>query len=161
MQDSPENSEIKNKDRIPLIPYMLLGVLIINSAFLSYKYINFYYFRDILMDINGLACSTDCDAVMLSKFAILFGIPTPVYGLVAFILLSILFFKVDNSSNPKLRRNFELLLGTCCIFALIFIYVMYFKLELICKFCMLSHIATFLFTGYYFTYYKTQYIDND
>lgn len=157
MPNSQENK------KMPLIPFMLLGVLIINSGVLSYKYLNFYYFRDILADINGLACSTDCDAVMLSKFAIILGVPTPVYGLFAFLILTFLFIKLylTNSSNKQLEQNFELLLITCLIFAVIFIYLMYFKLNLFCKFCMLSHIATFLFAAYYFIYYKTRYIENN
>ncbi len=157
MSNSQENK------KMPLIPFMLLGVLIINSAVLSYKYVNFYYFRDILADINGLACTTDCDAVMLSKFAMILGIPTPVYGLFAFTILTFLFIRLcfTDPSNKKLEQNFELLLITCVVFAVVFIYVMYFKLELICKFCMLSHITTFIFAAYYFIYYKTRYIDNN
>jgi uncharacterized membrane protein len=177
--------EQPKKHEFPIIPFMLLGVLIINSAVLAYKYINFYYFKDILADIHSLACTTDCDAVMLSKYALLFGIPTPIFGLASFSLLCYMFSrihfgvqhpdlkaKIDNEStnnptssqdsNPeqleneleKIQRVFETFLIFLILIAASYMYIMFFKLELVCKFCMLSHITLFLFAAYYFIYYK-------
>ena len=173
------------KHEFPIIPFMLLGVLIINSAVLAYKYINFYYFKDILADIHSLACTTDCDAVMLSKYALLFGIPTPIFGLASFSLLCYMFSRIhfgtqhpdlktkinnENADNPessqdgnteqleneleKIQRVFETFLIFLVLVAASYMYIMFFKLELVCKFCMLSHITLFLFAAYYFIYYK-------
>ena len=173
------------KHEFPIIPFMLLGVLIINSAVLAYKYINFYYFKDILADIHSLACTTDCDAVMLSKYALLFGIPTPIFGLASFSLLCYMFSRIhfgtqhpdlktkinnENTNNPessqdgdaeqleteleKIQRVFETFLILLVLIALSYMYIMFFKLELVCKFCMLSHVTLFLFAAYYFIYYK-------
>ena len=211
--------EQQKKHEFPIIPFMLLGVLIINSAVLAYKYINFYYFKDILADIHSLACTTDCDAVMLSKYALLFGIPTPIFGLASFSLLCYMFSRIhfgtqhpdlktkiasENTDNPessqegdaeqlegriaertssrilkvhedheddenaeigvslhaleseleKIRRVFETFLILLVLIALSYMYIMFFTLELVCKFCMLSHITLFLFAAYYFIYYK-------
>jgi uncharacterized membrane protein len=158
--------EQQKKHEFPIIPFMLLGVLIINSAVLAYKYINFYYFKDILADIHSLACTTDCDAVMLSKYALLFGIPTPIFGLASFSLLCYMFSrihfgnehpdlktKIDNELE-KIQRVFETFLIFLILIALSYMYIMFFKLELVCKFCMLSHVTLFLFAAYYFVYYK-------
>jgi uncharacterized membrane protein len=178
-------SEQQKKHEFPIIPFMLLGVLIINSAVLAYKYINFYYFKDILADIHSLACTTDCDAVMLSKYALLFGIPTPIFGLASFSLLCYMFSRIHfgtqhpdlktkidnkNTDNPessqdsdteqleseveKIQRVFETFLILLVLIALSYMYIMFFTLELVCKFCMLSHITLFLFAAYYFIYYK-------
>ena len=178
-------SEQQKKHEFPIIPFMLLGVLIINSAVLAYKYINFYYFKDILADIHSLACTTDCDAVMLSKYALLFGIPTPIFGLASFSLLCYMFSRIhfgtqhpdlktkinnENTDNPessqdgdteqleteleKIQRVFETFLIFLVLVAASYMYIMFFKLELVCKFCMLSHITLFLFAAYYFIYYK-------
>jgi uncharacterized membrane protein len=178
-------SEQQKKHEFPIIPFMLLGVLIINSAVLAYKYINFYYFKDILADIHSLACTTDCDAVMLSKYALLFGIPTPIFGLASFSLLCYMFSRIhfgtqhpdlktkinnENADNPessqdgnteqleneleKIQRVFETFLIFLVLVAASYMYIMFFKLELVCKFCMLSHITLFLFAAYYFIYYK-------
>jgi uncharacterized membrane protein len=178
-------SEQQKKHEFPIIPFMLLGILIINSAVLAYKYINFYYFKDILADIHSLACTTDCDAVMLSKYALLFGIPTPIFGLASFSLLCYMFSRIhfgtqhpdlktkinnENADNPessqdgnteqleneleKIQRVFETFLIFLVLVAASYMYIMFFKLELVCKFCMLSHITLFLFAAYYFIYYK-------
>lgn len=186
-------SEQQKKHEFPIIPFMLLGVLIINSAVLAYKYINFYYFKDILADIHSLACTTDCDAVMLSKYALLFGIPTPIFGLVSFSLLCYMFSRIhfgtqhpdlktkitdnpessqdgetENDKNAetgvslhaleseleKIQRVFETFLIFLILIALSYMYIMFFKLELVCKFCMLSHITLFFFAAYYFIYYR-------
>ncbi|MFZ4084437.1 MAG: vitamin K epoxide reductase family protein [Vampirovibrionia bacterium] len=192
--------EQQKKHEFPIIPFMLLGVLIINSAVLAYKYINFYYFKDILADIHSLACTTDCDAVMLSKYALLFGIPTPIFGLASFSLLCYMFSRIhfgtqhpdlktkinnENADNndrsvlkvdedheddenaeigvslhaleselEKIQRVFETFLILLVLIALSYMYIMFFTLELVCKFCMLSHITLFLFAAYYFIYYK-------
>ncbi|NBV98298.1 MAG: vitamin K epoxide reductase family protein [Proteobacteria bacterium] len=177
--------EEQKKHYFPIIPFFLLGILIINSAVLAYKYINFYYFKDILADIHSLACTTDCDAVMLSKYALLFGIPTPIFGLISFSLLCYMFSRIhfgtqhpdlktkidnENADNPessqdgnteqleseveKIQRVFETFLILLVLIALSYMYIMFFKLELVCKFCMLSHITLFLFAAYYFIYYK-------
>lgn len=166
MSDSQKNQSF------PIVPFMLLGVLIINSAVLAYKYINFYYFKDILADIHALACTTDCDAVMLSKYALLFGIPTPVYGLVSFSLLCYMYSRLhfgkqhpemDSESEHdekteqelvKIKRVFESFLIFLVLMAIYYMYIMFFQLELVCKFCMLSHVTLFLFTAYYFIYHK-------
>ena len=98
--------EQQKKHEFPIIPFMLLGVLIINSAVLAYKYINFYYFKDILADIHSLACTTDCDAVMLSKYALLFGIPTPIFGLASFSLLCYMFSRIHfGTQHPDLKTK--------------------------------------------------------
>jgi uncharacterized membrane protein len=177
--------EEQKKHYFPIIPFFLLGILIINSAVLAYKYINFYYFKDILADIHSLACTTDCDAVMLSKYALLFGIPTPIFGLISFSLLCYMFSRIhfgtqhpdlktkidnENADNPessqdidnekleseleKIQRVFETFLIFLVLVAASYMYIMFFKLELVCKFCMLSHITLFLFAAYYFIYYK-------
>jgi uncharacterized membrane protein len=177
--------EQQKKHEFPIIPFMLLGVLIINSAVLAYKYINFYYFKDILADIHSLACTTDCDAVMLSKYALLFGIPTPIFGLASFSLLCYMFSRIhfgaqhpdlktkinnENTNNPessqdgnteqleseleKIQRVFETFLIFLVLVAASYMYIMFFTLELVCKFCMLSHVTLFLFAAYYFIYYK-------
>lgn len=171
-------SEQQKNQSFPIVPFMLLGVLIINSAVLAYKYINFYYFKDILADIHSLACTTDCDAVMLSKYALLFGIPTPVYGLVSFSLLCYMYSRLyfgklhpdldstgdlDEKAKEnekaeaeliKIQRVFESFLIFLVLMAAYYMYIMFFQLELLCKFCMLSHVTLFLFTAYYFIYHK-------
>ena len=78
------NLEKKQKKPLYLLQYLLLLVLLLNSAFLSYKYIKFYYLGDML---KNSTCAQDCDAVMMSSYALMLGIPVPVFGFAYFLLL--------------------------------------------------------------------------
>ncbi len=41
--------------------------------------------------LKNLTCAQDCDAVMMSSYALIFGIPVPVFGFAYFLLLTICF----------------------------------------------------------------------
>lgn len=119
-----------------ILAYLLLLMMVLNSSFLSYKYINFYYGGGML---KAFDCTDGCDSVMMSQYAMFFGIPVPIYGLAYFILITLLFhFKQNRFLIPIL------LLGSAG--AIGFLYILYFVLHMTCKFCLLSHILLFLFT---------------
>lgn len=137
---------------LSLIPAMFLfAALIGNSAYLSYKYSQFYYAGDFSAFIN---CADDCDSVMMSEYALLFGVPVPFYGLGFFLTLLVTFLLLLYSKNKTIRFLFEFMLISGCIAATIFLYILYFKLEMFCKFCTLSHICTGLLTAHYFFFLK-------
>lgn len=156
----------KQANSLYFLAYVLLVVLMLNSAYLSYKYINFYFFGDMVQSFD---CTDDCDSVMMSSYSLLFGIPVPVFGLVYFGSLTAFFTLLTNYKSGaenfltkladkiigvdkfKLQQKlFEFLLLTGCLVALWFLYVLYGELEMFCKFCMLSHTCLFLFTFVYF-----------
>lgn len=153
------------------LAYTLLSVMILNSIYLSYKYINFYYLGDM---IKSFDCTDDCDSVMMSSYSLVFGIPVPVFGLLYFIALTLFFILLSNykaDSNgfiTKLankiigsdtlqiqQKLFELMLLIGCLVALWFLYILYGELGMFCKFCMLSHSCLFLFTFVYFFLLKS------
>lgn len=156
----------KQANSFYFLAYVLLSVLILNSVYLSYKYINFYYLGDMIQSFD---CTDDCDSVMMSSYSLLFGIPVPVFGLIYFGALTLFFvlltnYKsgsdnfIANVSNKILgsdkfqlqQKLFEFLLLTGCLVAFWFLYILYGELKMFCKFCMLSHTCLFLFTFVYF-----------
>ena len=156
----------KQANSFYFLAYVLLSVLILNSLYLSYKYVNFYYLGDM---VNSFDCTDDCDSVMMSSYSLIFGIPVPIFGLLYFIALTLFFvlltnYKADSDnfvtkiSNKIIgsdkfqlqQKLFEFLLLTGCLVALWFLYILYGELKLFCKFCMLSHTGLFLFTFVYF-----------
>jgi uncharacterized membrane protein len=60
----------------------------INSSFLSYKYCKFYFGNKLLTNFD---CSDGCDSVMMSSYSLIFGLPVPLYGLVYFLGLTLIF----------------------------------------------------------------------
>lgn len=156
----------KQANSFYFLAYVLLSVLILNSIYLSYKYINFYYLGDMIQSFD---CTDDCDSVMMSSYSLIFGIPVPVFGLLYFGALTLFFvlltnYKSDannfvsNFANKIIgadkfhlqQKLFEFLLLTGCLVALWFLYILYGELNMFCKFCMLSHTCLFLFTFVYF-----------
>jgi len=156
----------KQANSFYFLAYVLLAVLILNSLYLSYKYVNFYFLGDMVQSFD---CTDDCDSVMMSSYSLLFGIPVPLYGSLYFIALTAFFTLLTNYksqsdgflvrlSNTILgsdkfqlqQKLFEFMLLTGCLVALWFLYILYGELRLFCKFCMLSHAGLFLFTFVYF-----------
>lgn len=129
--------------QIPL--YALFAILIANSSYLTYKYVHFYYMGGFLSP----GCTDDCDSVMMSKFALLFGVPIPIYGLSYFLVLFTLYLL--SQINICSKKVFEMFLILGCIAAAVFLYLLYVQLEMYCKFCTISHVSTYLLAIYYFS----------
>lgn len=127
---------------IKRILYILLATMIINSSYLSYKYCKFYFGNKLLESFD---CADGCDSVMMSSYSLIFGIPVPLYGLVYFLGLTILFIMHTKKSLPK--KIVSLYLAPGLGFAGYCLYVLYFVLQLNCKFCLLSHGCLILFTA--------------
>jgi uncharacterized membrane protein len=106
---------------------------------------------------------------MMSEYSIFFGIPVPVFGLLYFIATTAFFviltqynspsaswlsrlsqFLISNDRYHIQTRIFEIFLIIGCITAAGFLYLLYFVLGMMCKFCLLSHSCLFLFTIIYF-----------
>lgn len=151
-------SPFKNAKAVLIASYLVLLVLILNSAYLSYKYWQFYFGGGMLAAFN---CTDGCDSVMLSKYALIFGIPVPFYGLAMFLTITVIYIFLNTRSSTYefkgLVTVLDGLLLSSCFAAMCFIYLMYSVLHMVCKFCLLSHICTLLFSLIYFFYIKTQY----
>jgi uncharacterized membrane protein len=158
----PINEQQKNS--LYFLAYLLLGILVLNSSYLSYKYINFFYGGNMLASLD---CADDCDSVMMSPYSMLWGVPVPVYGLAYFLALAAFFilltaYKQEHwlaklaaifISHDRYRlqqKLFELMLILGCLGATAFLFILYGVLHMFCKFCLLSHIGLFLFTINYF-----------
>ncbi|MEY3370367.1 MAG: Vitamin epoxide reductase family [Cyanobacteriota bacterium] len=126
---------------VNLIQYALLMIMLLNNSYLSYKYCNFYYGSKLL---ENFGCSDDCDSVMMSSYALLFGIPLPLYGLMYTLILSFLFIFFKERKISKYLIGFYLAVGLS--FASYCLYLLYFVLKLNCKFCLLSHVSLILFS---------------
>jgi uncharacterized membrane protein len=122
------------------LQYFLLLVMIINSSYLSYKYCKFYYGNKLLESFD---CADGCDSVMMSSYSLIFGIPVPLYGLFYFLGLTIL-FTLHTKKNLS-KRIVGLYLAPGLGFAIYCLYVLYFVLQLNCKFCLLSHGSLLVF----------------
>lgn len=139
----------KKPNPLYILAFTLIAILIANSAYLSYKYSQFYYGGSLLSSFD---CADDCDSVMMSQYALIFGVPVPFYGLLYFITIAVSFALLVKAKIQ--RKVFDLFLVSGCAFALYCLYLLKFALQLSCKFCMLSHCCLFAFTALYFIYLR-------
>ncbi len=98
--------------------------------------------------INNLICNVNdnCNVVLLSKYAIMFGIPMAILGLIYYftIFINSILFKTSKNTLYKIILLYLPFIGF--IFSLWLIYLQLFILHAICMYCMLSAlISTTLF----------------
>lgn len=90
---------------------------------------------------------TTCYAVQTSQYETTFGIKNAYSGLVAFFLIGVLaFFQIKN--HKKSRKN--LITGGIVFASLIAVYLLYiqfFVLNAVCKYCMIIDSATLISLG--------------
>lgn len=106
---------------------IILALIIIASAILS--------FVSIEQACGGV--QTTCYAVQTSQYETTFGIKNAHAGLVVFSVLAVItFLHIKNpSKNKKKIINLGIIIGT--IFAVYFLYLQFFVLSAICKYCMI------------------------
>ena len=90
---------------------------------------------------------TSCYAVQTSNYEQTFGINNGYFGIIAFSLLIILIIlQVKKPSKYKKRIiNLGIILGS--LFAIYFLYLQFFVLKSLCKYCMIIDVAVILSLG--------------
>ncbi|HUF03286.1 MAG TPA: vitamin K epoxide reductase family protein [Aridibacter sp.] len=92
---------------------------------------------------NEVPCSliTGCEKVLTSSYAEIFGVPTALYGALAYFAafsLALLVFY----GNQRLWNIFGALVSVMAVFTLWLIYLQAFVIEAFCQFCLLSALTT-------------------
>jgi len=90
---------------------------------------------------------TTCYTVQTSPYEKTFGINNSYLGLIIFPLLAI--FALSHLNNPKKYKKQILMFGLIfsSVFALYFLYLQFFVLNAMCKYCMVVDIGTLLGLG--------------
>lgn len=94
---------------------------------------------------KDVPCSliTGCERVLTSSYAEMFGIPTAMFGALAYFAafsLALLVFY----GNRRLWNLFGVLVSVMSVFTLWLIYLQAFVIEAFCQFCLLSALSTLL-----------------
>lgn len=99
---------------------------------------------------TSVPCSlvTGCESVLNSEWSEIFGLPTALYGAIAYFVTFAVAFLVF-SGNTKLWNMFGLVSLTMFLFSVFFVYLQAFVIEAFCQYCLLSAItSTALFCIY-------------
>jgi len=93
-----------------------------------------------------------CDAVRASEWASMFGIPTPIFGVIFYLVILIIIIARTYSPDykPGLARLAQIIFGVAGFAESTFLtYIQYFVIEQFCSWCLISAIAAtviFIFT---------------
>lgn len=90
---------------------------------------------------------TTCYAVQTSQYETTFGIKNAHMGLVAFSIMAILIFLhlKQPTKNKKQIIKMGIILGS--IFALYFLYIQFFVIDALCKYCMIIDVGMLINLG--------------
>ncbi len=90
---------------------------------------------------------TTCYAVQTSQYETTFGIKNAHMGLVAFSIMAILIFLhlKQPTKNKKQIIKIGIILGS--IFALYFLYIQFFVIDALCKYCMIIDVGMLINLG--------------
>lgn len=105
-----------------------------------------------------------CNIVLATSYAKFLGLPTALYGLVAYLLFAILIlyelnqvvyyksYSIQNKQNARNKRSaiklLSILSGAGVLISAYFVYLQFFIIEAICFYCLLSaSIMTLIFIG--------------
>lgn len=137
MTSDPENSNGTGRLRaaFPIAASVVSLAGLADAAYLTAK-----HYSD-----TAVPCSviSGCEQVLTSAYAEMFGIPTAMFGAIAyFAAFSLSLLTVYG--HLKLWNLFGLLTFVMTAFTIWFVYLQAFVIQAYCQFCLLSALSTFL-----------------
>ena len=99
---------------------------------------------------------SDCTIVNTSKYESTFGIKNAYIGLIAFPILAILTIFELKKTNKYRKRLIQIGIILGSAFAIYFLYIQFFILKAICKYCLIADIGVLLALGLIFIEEKVQ-----
>ncbi|MEZ4703618.1 MAG: thioredoxin domain-containing protein [Bdellovibrionota bacterium] len=135
----------KNRSTLGLIITSLLGI--VDSLWLLYVHWNF--------ETAGQACTisskVSCEVIRYKQYSEWFSIPVPVYSAIFYLLFFGLALRVRRNRNAKDRRYIASLILfsiAALVSTLYFGLVSWFRLEMLCIYCSILYVLSFLNVGF-------------
>jgi len=129
--------------------YFLIGWGLVISGFLDALYLSISHYR-VYTDIEyssfcAISKSINCDTVSQSSFSILFGVPVPVWGVVGYFLLILIFLFLFHKKNNERRLwvFFFVIVSFYSLTSLILALITIFYIHSYCLMCIISYAINF------------------
>lgn len=137
MTKSDKPSEMPSKQLSKKIIWALIIIALIGFIDASYLTITHFTGADVNCSITG-----GCDAVLSSKYAVIFGIPMSALGLLYYTGIFLLSLTYLELHNKLILKVLTFLTASGFLFSLWLVYLQLFVIEEICQYCMLSAISS-------------------
>ncbi len=128
---------------------MKLFLLILALAGLTdASYLTYEHYSNSLPPCTTGFSFVDCGAVLQSEYALLFGLPLALWGVLQYTLLSLLLLSTIFFPRRLLKSLLILQTTAGFVFSLYFVYLQIIVIKALCFYCMISAlISTFVFIG--------------
>lgn len=90
---------------------------------------------------------TTCYAVQTSNYETIFGVKNAYLGLFAFLLIGVLAFLQVKQPNKERKSLIKYSIFFASLIAIYFLYIQFFILNALCKYCMVIDVATLISLG--------------
>jgi dihydroorotate dehydrogenase len=122
-------------------------------------YLTSLHYSGFLPPCHAAFSFIDCGEVLRSSYAVVFGIPLALFGIVHYSIMSILSF-LGIFRSHKIIRILSIIESTGgALASLYFVYLMVFIIGKICTYCTLSAFTSFLLFGISIVYFKKERIE--
>jgi protein-disulfide isomerase/uncharacterized membrane protein len=145
--------------------YFIVGCILIFTGFFTSLYLSISHYR-VYTDIGyssfcALSKSINCDTVSQSSFSILFGMPVPIWGVIGFTLLILLFpfLFLTKNKEKRLWSLFYIIISFYSIYSFILAFISTFYINSYCLMCILVYAINFMLLFYSYIGIK-KYIKN-
>jgi uncharacterized membrane protein/2-hydroxychromene-2-carboxylate isomerase len=135
-------------NRVPFL-FVFTGWFLIIAGFLNALYLSISHCR-AYTDISyssfcAISKSINCDTVSQSSYSILFGMPVPIWGVLGYLLLFLLFPFLFHKKNTEKRlwAVFFLLVTVYSIYSIILAFISTFYIHSYCLMCIVSYAINF------------------
>lgn len=128
-----------------IVGWALLIIGLFNAIYLSVSHYRVY--TDIgYSSFCAISRSINCDTVSQSRFSILFGMPVPLWGILGYGLLILIFPYLfqKNNSEKRLWALFFAIVTVFSIYSLILAFISTFYIHSYCLMCIVSYAVNFL-----------------
>jgi uncharacterized membrane protein len=125
------------KDKLKF--YFILTAILSLIGFADATYLTAVHFLDAA---PGCGEQGGCDEVASSEYSVIFGVPVALFGILYYLLVFGLTLYWFDRKNPAVPRWILYIVSPALLFSLWLVYLMFFVIEAICWWCMLSATST-------------------
>ncbi len=126
------------KKSVVLVLILVSFIGLIDAAYLSSQH---YQGESVVCELGGHQVG-DCNTVLESKYATLFGIPNSLIGILYYFTLLVLASLMFSYKDKRLLQLFVLVATAGLLMSIWFVYLMLFVLKAVCVYCLVSAGAT-------------------
>ncbi|MCM2283415.1 MAG: thioredoxin domain-containing protein [Desulfobacula sp.] len=134
--------------------FSMAGWVLIFAGFLDALYLSVSHYR-VYTDITyssfcAISKSVNCDTVSQSSFSVLFGMPVPIWGVLGYLFLILIFPFIIHKENigKRLWAVFFITVTFYSIYSLILAFISTFFIHSYCLMCIVSYAINFVLVFY-------------